>query len=269
MRSCAADASASMYSTSTASSAPRSGSRRRTLIADSRGWRSRRSAVGAATISDAASRAGKPRDRVLPDCDGAQLDVAAYAELLGWYLGDGRISRHGATCRRCASSCDATLRRGDHRATSSSRCAASSRRGTMPPRPDKPGCVVITVGLEALAVPVPAARPRAQARAPDRARATGSRTIVEAFPAAFLRGLFHSDGCRVNNWATRDGRRREEALRLPALAVHQQLRRTSASSAAGRSISSTSRGGSPTAKTISVSRREGVARLDELIGLKQ
>ena len=27
--------------------------------------------------------------------------------------------------------------------------------------------------------------------------------IVEQHPAAFLRGLFHSDGCRVRNWATR------------------------------------------------------------------
>ncbi len=27
--------------------------------------------------------------------------------------------------------------------------------------------------------------------------------VVRAFPADFLRGLFHSDGCRVDNWATR------------------------------------------------------------------
>lgn len=27
-----------------------------------------------------------------PRCDGADLDEAAYAELLGWYLGDGHIS---------------------------------------------------------------------------------------------------------------------------------------------------------------------------------
>ncbi len=29
------------------------------------------------------------------------------------------------------------------------------------------------------------------------------RLIVTAHPADFLRGLMHSDGCRVNNWATR------------------------------------------------------------------
>jgi hypothetical protein len=32
------------------------------------------------------------------------------------------------------------------------------------------------------------------------------RAIVERHPADFLRGLFHSDGCRVNNWATREVR---------------------------------------------------------------
>ncbi len=29
------------------------------------------------------------------------------------------------------------------------------------------------------------------------------RDIVEEHPAEFLRGLFHSDGSRVRNWATR------------------------------------------------------------------
>jgi hypothetical protein len=29
------------------------------------------------------------------------------------------------------------------------------------------------------------------------------REIVERHPGDFLRGLFHSDGCRTRNWATR------------------------------------------------------------------
>ena len=29
------------------------------------------------------------------------------------------------------------------------------------------------------------------------------RAVIEAHPGAFLRGLFHSDGSRVRNWATR------------------------------------------------------------------
>ena len=29
------------------------------------------------------------------------------------------------------------------------------------------------------------------------------RDVVRAHPADFLRGLFHSEGCRVDDWATR------------------------------------------------------------------
>jgi hypothetical protein len=35
------------------------------------------------------------------------------------------------------------------------------------------------------------------------------RSIVEAHPAEFLRGLFHSDGSRSANWARAGGRRME------------------------------------------------------------
>ena len=56
--------------------------------------------------------------------------------------------------------------------------------------------------MEALALPVPPARP---GRKHDRAivLAEWQADVVRAFPADFLRGLLHSDGCRVNNWATR------------------------------------------------------------------
>jgi hypothetical protein len=32
---------------------------------------------------------------------------------------------------------------------------------------------------------------------------TWQRDIVERYPGAFARGLFHSDGCRITNWTTR------------------------------------------------------------------
>ena len=88
-----------------------------------------------------------------------------------------------------------------------------------------------------------------------------------AYPADFLRGLFHSDGCLVKNWATRmvagEKKRYEyprwqftnesadimrwcgEALDLVDVAWRQTNRRT-----------------------LSVSRRDDVARLTELIGVK-
>jgi len=90
---------------------------------------------------------------------------------------------------------------------------------------------------------------------------------IEDYPAAFLRGLFHSDGARVNNWATRivGGRKKrydyprwqlvnasEEILGWCGEALHLvgvPWRRS------GR-------------RTLSVSKRAGVARLDELVGPK-
>ena len=51
------------------------------------------------------------------------------------------------------------------------------------------------------------------------------REIVEDHPGPFLRGLFHSDGCRAKNWTDSDGGWADEALRLPALAVRQRLHR--------------------------------------------
>ncbi len=91
--------------------------------------------------------------------------------------------------------------------------------------------------------------------------------VVTAFPGAFLRGLFHSDGARVNNWATRmvDGEKRrydyprwqftnrsDDIIDLCCWALDL------AGVAWRRS--------GPW--TVSVSRKEAVARLDALIGPK-
>lgn len=97
---------------------------------------------------------------------------------------------------------------------------------------------------------------------------TRQRQLVTAHPATVLRGLFHSDGCRVRNWTRRvvagEMRRYDYprwqfthhaadilelccwALDLVGVAWRQS-----------------------NWKTISVSRREAVARLDGLIGPKR
>jgi hypothetical protein len=130
-------------------------------------------------------------------------------------------------------------------------------------------------------VPVPSARAgsealgraglRNEARRRDHERPIilepWQRAIVEEHPAHFLRGLFHSDGSRVANWASRmvAGERRRydyprwqftnhssdiRALCCWALDLVEVAWRQS------------------NWKTISVSRRADVARLDALIGLK-
>lgn len=93
------------------------------------------------------------------------------------------------------------------------------------------------------------------------------RSIVERHPAAFLRGLFHSDGSRVRNWATREvagEMKRYDYPRWQFTNVSIDIRELCCWAldlvdVAWRQSNH---------KTISVSTRAGVARLDELIGLK-
>ena len=91
---------------------------------------------------------------------------------------------------------------------------------------------------------------------------------MEEHPGPFLRGLFHSDGCRVQNWAQRtvDGAaERRYYPRWHFTNVSTDIRELCCWAldlvdVAWRQSN---------AKTISVSRREAVARLDELIGPKR
>jgi hypothetical protein len=93
------------------------------------------------------------------------------------------------------------------------------------------------------------------------------REIVREHPAALLRGLLHSDGCRVRNWATRTVagvKKRYEYPRWQFVNHSADIRTwcTDALDLLGIPWRQSNW------KTISVSTRAGVARLDELVGLK-
>ncbi len=91
--------------------------------------------------------------------------------------------------------------------------------------------------------------------------------IVERHPADFLRGLFHSDGCRVRNWATREVAGQQKRYDYPRWQfVNHSAEIRGWCTDALDPVDVPWRRSSW--KTISVSRREAVARLDELIGLK-
>ena len=159
-----------------------------------------------------------------PRCDGAPARPAAYAAAARLLPRRRLRSRRSvASLRACASTTTRRTR------ASSTDVRELMRTGHARSRPhtcsSRPGCVVVHGQLEALAVSVPAARAGPEARAARSCSSRGSETIVDEHPGAFLRGLFHSDGCRVNNWATRTVAGRAEALRVPAVAVRQPLRR--------------------------------------------
>jgi hypothetical protein len=91
--------------------------------------------------------------------------------------------------------------------------------------------------------------------------------VVGRQPASFLRGLFHSDGCRTNNWATRmvqGEKRRYDYPRWQFVNASEEILGW-----CGDALDLTGiawRRSGP--RTISVSRRPDVAALTELIGLK-
>jgi len=134
-----------------------------------------------------------------PRCDGAALDEAAYAELFGWYLGDGHIS----TQRRAVFGLHIF---NDVRYAQNNRRLSDLMRGVKPgARPHtriKSGCLVITTSWKHWPCLFPQHGPGRKHQ-----RVLGMTdwqwAVVEHHPADFLRGLFHSDGCLVSNWATR------------------------------------------------------------------
>lgn len=198
-----------------------------------------------------------------PRCTEAALDESAYAELLGWYLGDGHLDegRRGVWNLHIFNDLGYPLDNA-HIQELMERVKPGGRPHTRQNR----GCLVITVSWKHWLCLFPQHGPgRKHLR--RIALEPWQRDLVERHPAAFLRGLFHSDGSRVANWATRQvggevrryeyarwqfSNRSEDILDLCSWAldlVRVRWRRSSS-------------------VAVSVSRRDDVARLDELIGRK-
>lgn len=213
-------------------------------------------------------RRGRPRGQtnttaVCPRCADGSLDRASYAELLGWYLGDGYISRgrrdvfalHIVNDRRYSDD-NARLQV----------LMRGVKPGGLPHVRLVPGAVITTVSWKHWPCLFPQHGPGRKHERPIMLE-NWQREAVEAHPAAFLRGLFHSDGSRVRNWARRTVAGQPKRYEYP----RWQFTNTSADirelccwaldlvDVAWRQSNRT---------TISVSRREAVARLDELVGLK-
>ncbi|SED01615.1 hypothetical protein SAMN04489844_3478 [Nocardioides exalbidus] len=198
-----------------------------------------------------------------PRCDDAALSEQEYAELLGWYLGDGHISlgRRGVYNLHVIN--DARYAALNAHLLE---LMATVKPGGRPHTRLVPGAVVTTVSWKHWPCLIPQ---HGAGRKHERTIALEDwqREVVEAHPADFLRGLFHSDGARVNNWASRvvAGEKRryhyprwqfsnasEDIIGLCTWAldlVEVPWRRSSQ-------------------RMVSVSRRGAVARLDELIGPK-
>ncbi|WP_460716457.1 transcriptional regulator [Nocardioides dilutus] len=213
-------------------------------------------------------RRGLPRGQThtntpCPRCGPGELNGAAYAELLGWYLGDGHISlgRRGVYNLHVFN---------DRRYVADNErlgvLMATVKPGGRPHTRLVPGCVITTVSWKHWPCLFPQHGPGRKHERPI-ALKEWQRAIVEMHPGPFLRGLFHSDGCRARNWTQKviaGELKRYDYPRWQFTNSSADIRELCcwALDLAGIAWRQSNW------KTISVSTRAAVASLDELIGLK-
>ncbi|MGP4000517.1 helix-turn-helix domain-containing protein [Streptomyces sp. 8N706] len=203
-----------------------------------------------------------------PRCDGRELDEAAYSYLLGLYLGDGHIIQHS-----------------EHRAPSLMIACSETWPGLMNAceeamravfpdnsvcRVRKTGCRNVKVYSKHLWCLFPQ---HGEGRKHERSIAleTWQQKIVDTHPWEFIRGLIHSDGCRVTNWTTRlvgGERKRYEYPRYFFTNKSDDIRElcTDTLTRVGVEWTTLLRNGVPW--NISVAKRASVALMDRHIGPK-
>jgi hypothetical protein len=201
---------------------------------------------------------------VCPRCHGRSLDTAAYSYLLGLYLGDGHITsapRSHVLWIACSDAWPGLLGLARHAASlvmPSSRVFCSSQRGV--------NCTYVKSVSKHWLCLFPQHGPgRKHERRIE--LQPWQQTIVDSHPGDFARGLFHSDGCRVINRVRRPVRDRDRWYEYPRyLFVNRSEDIHQLCGEALDRLGVAWRFSKPT--TISVARREAVARLDEFVGPK-
>lgn len=214
-------------------------------------------------------RRGLPRGQAFPGtpcprCDGAALDEAAYGLLLGWYLGDGHIvaARRGVYTLQIAND--------EKYPVLNQEIAATIRRV----KPTASPCLrggSTAVRIEARWKHWPCLFPQ---HGPGRKHlrrielAPWQQEIVSRDPRPLVRGLFHSDGSRFVNWATRPardgGRKRYEYVRYMFWNESADIRGILTDQLDQLGIDWRR----PRRNVVAVSRREAVAALDRFVGPK-
>jgi hypothetical protein len=198
-----------------------------------------------------------------PRCTDAPLDAPAYAELLGWYLGDGYIShgRRGVWNLHVYND-ETYVELNEHIADLMRRVKTGGRPHTR----CMPGCLVTTVSWKHWLCLFPQHGP---GRKHERSIVLEpwQREIAQRHPGDFLRGLFHSDGSRTANWARRMVKGQPKRYDYPRWEFVNRSDDILALCTWALDLCEIS-WRRPRIVCIAVSRRDDVRRLDELIGLK-
>ncbi|MFE0809768.1 helix-turn-helix domain-containing protein [Streptomyces sp. NPDC058794] len=201
-----------------------------------------------------------------PQCTGREFDEVAYAYLLGLYLGDGHIvskpSQHHLSifCNAGQTGLIAMAEEAMHRVMPLHRVG----------RRHKPGYVEVKSYTKHWCCMFPQHGPGMKHER-EIVLASWQQAIVDAHPWEFIRGLVHSDGCRIINWTTRlvDGeRKRYEYPRYFFTNVSTDIRRlyTDTLDKLGIEWTRCTRHGNP--YNISVARKASVALMDAHVGPK-
>lgn len=221
----------------------------------------RRLGVSRATVRDWHSGRGT-RTNDCAACGEGELDREAYAALLGFYLGDGCISRAPRyfflriACDRTQPGIVADV----------TGLIERVRPGRKVFHASAPGVTVVQSNWQHWPCLFPQHGPGRKHERPI-ILDDWQRSVVEAHPGPFLRGLFHSDGCRVINSTRRrvaGELKRYEYPRWQFTNASADIRELCcwALDLAGVAWRQSN------VRVISVSRREAVAALDALIGPK-
>jgi hypothetical protein len=205
--------------------------------------------------------------RRCPRCHGSALARRGYAYLLGLYLGDGCLTG-GAAARRkgvwalriaCAEAWPGLM----------SECAEAMRTVM----PANRVCFARAQGMRSVtsySKHWPCLFPQhgpGKKHEREIVLADWQRDIVEELPGAFARGLIHSDGCRITNWTVKligGERKRYEHPRY--LFTNKSTDILGLYCEALDLLAVEWRRAKP--DTVSVARREAVARLDRYVGPK-
>ncbi|GAA1703143.1 hypothetical protein GCM10009745_58210 [Kribbella yunnanensis] len=196
-----------------------------------------------------------------PRCDGAELDEKAYALLLGWYLGDGCIAkaRRGVFTLQIVN---------DVRYVELNREIAETMIRVKPTAGPVPRQGIGCVRTEVRWKHWPCLFPQHGAGRKHLRKielVEWQLEIVAKYPEQLVRGLFHSDGCRFENWVSKPGsEKRYFYSRYIFSNKSDDIRNilTQALDLLGIPWRS------PRWDHIAVSRREGVERLDTFVGPK-
>ncbi|MFF9317755.1 helix-turn-helix domain-containing protein [Streptomyces sp. NPDC014735] len=201
-------------------------------------------------------------------CDGADLIGSAYAYLLGLYLGDGYVSQYA---RHRVPNLVITL---DDSWPGIQDEAETAMREVFPDnatsRVRRAGCHNIKVHSKHLLCLFPQHGP---GKKHDReiALEPWQQMVVDSNPWDLIRGLIHSDGCRITNWTTRlvaGERKRYEYPRYFLANKSDDIRKLFGDTltAVGVQWTTLARGSDPF--VISVARRASVALMDAHVGPK-